>query len=59
MHVHDDRQEEPLVFFVDVANLARARELALSRLEQSPHHRRVLLLDGETVLASIERDLAG
>lgn len=56
MHLHDDRMDEPQVFFMSVLDLARARELAKSRLGQSPHHSRVVLLDGDEVVASFERD---
>lgn len=55
MHLHDDRMDEPQVFFMSVLDLSRAQELAMNRLGQSPHHRRVVLLDGEEVVASFER----
>lgn len=56
MHLHDDRMDEPQVFFMSVLDLARARELALSRLAQSPHHSRVALFDGDDLVASFERE---
>ena len=48
--VTDDRYSVPTLTFLMVADAALARELALRRLLESPHHRRVEVLeDGEPV----------
>ena len=50
--VTDDRYAVPTLTFLMVADEALARELALRRLLESPHHRRVEVLeDGEPVFS--------
>lgn len=50
--VTDDRYSVPTLTFMMVADEALARELALRRLLESPHHRQVELLeDGEPVFS--------
>ena len=48
--VTDDRYSVPTLTFLLVADAALARELALRRLLESPHHRKVEVLEnGEPV----------
>ena len=44
--VTDDRYTTPILTFLIVADEALARELALRRLLESPHHRQIELLEG-------------
>ena len=49
-HIHDDRYSVPTLTFVIVADDARARALALRRLDESAHHRAVDVFDGGKLL---------
>jgi hypothetical protein len=56
--VSDDRYAVPTLTFIVVAEAPLAHEMALRRLLESPHHRRVELLeDGEPVFTR-DRTLA-
>lgn len=55
--ITDDRYDVPTLAFMVVADAALARELALRRLLESPHHRRIELLeDGEPVFTRDRAD---
>lgn len=53
-HIHDDRYSVPTLAIVTAASEARARELALSQLEES-HHTAVEVYEADRQLFRVER----
>jgi hypothetical protein len=46
-YITDDRYSIPTLAFMLVGDVILARDLALRRLMESPHHRSIELLDGD------------
>ena len=56
-HIHDDLALEPQVYFVDVRDLARAREVALSFLARDPTRRLAHILSAGQLIETLERPI--
>ena len=57
--ITDDRYSAPTLAFFIVAEEAVARELAIRRLLESPHHRQIELLDNGELIFERRRSGAG
>ncbi|MBS0410987.1 MAG: hypothetical protein JSR86_13805 [Proteobacteria bacterium] len=55
LHIHDDLTDEPQVYFVEVRDAARAREIALAFLDRDPKRRLVRILGEGQLIETLER----
>ena len=59
LYVHDDRYPAPTLLVVKTSSAARAREIALAQLADSPHRHGVEVFSGEHRLFAVGRRQQG